>query len=68
MNGHPDTDSKSKLPLNARTARIASGGGLAACSRKRPEKVNLSGETGTPDGLDIVERRAGEAHPSRSQS
>ena len=68
MIGHPDTDSNSKLPLNARTARIASGGGLAVCSRQRPENVNVSGETGTPDELDIVERRAGEAHPSRARS
>ena len=68
MIGHPDTDSTSKLPLNARTARIASGGGLAACSRGKPEKVKVSGETGTPDELDIVERRAGEGHPSRTRS
>ena len=68
MIGHPDTDSNSKLPLNARAARIASGGGLAACSRKRPEKIRVSGETGTPDELDLVERRAGEGHPSRAQS
>ena len=68
MIGHPGKDSNSKLPLNARTARIASGGGLAACSRKGPEKIKVSGETGLPDELDIVERHAGEAHPPRSQS
>ena len=68
MTGHPGTDLNSKLPLNARTARIASGGGLAAYSRRRPEKIKVSGESGMPDELDIVERRAGEKHPSRVQS
>ena len=68
MTGHPDTDLNSKLPLNARTARIASGGGLAACSRRRPEKVRVSGESVASNELDIVERRAGGAHPSRSQT
>lgn len=68
MIGHPDTDLNSKLPLNARTACIASCGGLVACSCGRPETVEVSGETGTPDELDIVERHAGEGHPSRTRS
>ena len=68
MIGHPDTDSNSKLPLNARTARIASGGGLAACSRRKPEKAKFSGENVMSGELDAVERRVGEAHPSRAQS
>ena len=70
MIGHPDKDLNSKLPPNARTARIASGGGLAACSRKRKKKVEVSGppEAGETDGLDPVERRAGEPGPARSRS
>ena len=68
MIGHPDTDSNSKLPLNARTSRIASGGGLAAYSQRWPEKVKVSGESAASGDLDIVERRAGEAYPSRTQS
>ena len=68
MTGHPGTDLNSKLPLNARTARIASGGGLAACSRGKPEKVDVSGETGVSDGLDAVERRVGEPGPARAQT
>ena len=68
MTGHPDTDLNSKLPLNARTSRIASGGGLAAYSRRRPEKIKVSEESGASGELDIVERRAGGAHPSRSQT
>ena len=69
MTGHPGTDLNSKLPLNARTARIASGGDLAACSHRRPEKVKVSGESGsgTPEGLDAVERRTGEPGPARSR-
>ena len=68
MTGHPDRHVSSVMPLNARTARIASGGSLVACSCKRLEKIKVAGESGAPDGLDIVERRAGEAHPSRVQT
>lgn len=68
MIGHPGTELNSKLPLNARTARIASGGGLAACFRRKLEKANVSGESATSGELDAVERRAGETHPSRAQT
>ena len=68
MTGHPGTDLNSKLPLNARTARIASGGGLAAYSRRRQEMVEVSGETGASDGLDAVERHAGEPGPARDRT
>ena len=68
MTGHPGTDLNSKLPLNARTARIASGGGLAVHSRRRPEKAKVSAENAASGELDIVERRVGETHPSRVQS
>ena len=68
MTGHPGTDLNSKLPLNARTARIASDGGLVACSRGKPEKAEFSGENVMSGELDAVERRVGEAHPSRAQS
>jgi hypothetical protein len=40
MTGKTSTDLSSVLPLNARTARIASGGGLAASLRKFPAKEN----------------------------
>ncbi len=68
MIGHPGTELNSKLPLNARTARIASGGGLAACSRRRQEKAKVSGASVVSGELDAVERRAGETHPSRAQT
>ena len=68
MTGQIDKHVSSVLPLNARTARIASGGGSAAYSRRRPEKVRVSGESGASGELDAVERQVGEQHPSRAQS
>ena len=68
MTGQTDKHVSSVLPLNARTARIASGGGSAAYSRRRPEKVKASGESGVSGELDAVERRVGEPHPPRAQT
>ena len=68
MTGYPDTALNSKLLLNARTARTASGGGLSACSRRSPEKVRVSGESVASGELDAVERSAGGVHLSRVQT
>lgn len=38
MTGKTSTDSSSVLPLDARSARIASGGGLASSLREAPAK------------------------------
>ena len=43
MTGKTSTDSSSVLPLDARTARIAADGGLAASLREVPAKENEAG-------------------------
>ena len=65
MTGKTSTDSSSVLPLDARTARIAGDGGLAASLREAPAKENEAQNgyrTGfEPDELDSVAPHAAEA-------
>ena len=64
MTGKTSTDSSSVLPLDARTARIAGDGGLAASLREAPAKENEAQNgyrTGfEPDELDSVAPHAAE--------
>ena len=71
MTGKTGTDSSSVLPLDARTARIASGGGLAASLRDVPAKENeaRNGYRAAgfePDELDSVAPHAAESRVASS--
>ena len=72
MTGKTCTDSSSALPLDARTARIASDGGLVASLHEGPaedDKVQGGYRAGfEPDGLDSVAPRAAESRAASSLS
>ena len=70
MTGRTSTDSSSVLPLDARSARIAADGGLAASLREVPAKENEA-QNGyragfEPDELDSSMPQAAESRVASS--
>ena len=73
MTGNTSTCLNSVLPMDARTARIAAGGGLAAFSQECPagtgEASPVRGAAGPePDGLDLIMPHAAESRAASSLS
>lgn len=48
MTSNPGKQTTSVLPLNARTARIAAGGGLASCSHDMPAGASANARRAGP--------------------
>ena len=67
MTGKTGTDSSSVLPLDARTARIASGGGLAASLREAPEKETEARNGYRAAGFEPDERDSSMPHVAESR-
>ena len=72
MTGKTNTDSSSVLPLDARTARIAGDGGLAASLRESPvenDKAEGGYRTGVePDELGSIAPHAAESRTASALS
>lgn len=73
MTGKTNKDLSSVLPLDARSARIAAGGGLAVSLRETPAKESEArngyhAAGSEPDGLDSFAPTAAESRVASSQT
>lgn len=71
MTGKTSTDSSSVLPLDARSARIAAGGGLASSLHEAPSKKSEAqngyrAAGSEPDELDSIVPHAAESRAASS--
>ena len=73
MTGNTHTALSSVLPMDARTARFAGGGGLVVSLQDPPRRIEVhdGGYVATgyePDGLDLVAPQAAESRNASSSS